>query len=88
MLLNPARTSTSCHKCLHIGNRSGKRFSCVNPVCLWKGDSDRNGAENLATLGRTLATPGGSGLACKLVFGDVSYFQLSLLSDDLGLLKS
>ena len=84
----PAYTSKSCHKCLHIGDRRGKYFRCVNPRCLHKCDADRNGAENIAALGRTLATPGGSGLACKLLLGDVSYFQLSLFGNDLGLLKS
>ena len=88
ILLNPAYTSKSCHKCLYIGYRNGKRFSCNNPSCSWKGDPDYNGAKNLAALGLTINQPGGTGLACRLQLGDVSYFQLSLFDDDLGLLKT
>jgi IS605 OrfB family transposase len=88
ILVNPAYTSKSCHKCLHIGNRNGKNFRCVNPSCNWKGDSDLNGAKNIAALGLCINQPGGSGLACRLRTGSVEYFQLSLFSDDLGLLKT
>ena len=73
-LVNPAYTSKSCHKCLNIGKRNGKKFSCSNNSCNWKGDSDYNGSQNISALGRILATPGGSGLVCKLRTGDVSYF--------------
>ena len=86
--VNPAYTSKSCHKCLHIGNRNGKKFSCTNTACNWKGDSDYNGAQNISALGLTINQPGGSGLACRLRTGDVSYFQLSLFDDNLGLLKT
>jgi putative transposase len=88
ILVNPAYTSKSCHKCLHIGNRNGKNFRCVNPSCNWKGDSDLNGAKNIAALGLCINQPGGSGLACRLRTGSVEYFQLSIFSDDLGLLKT
>jgi putative transposase len=88
MLVNPAYTSKSCHKCLHIGNRNGKSFRCVNPSCNWKGDPDYNGAKNIAALGLIINQPGGSGLACRLTTGSVEYFQLSLFGDDLGLLKT
>jgi putative transposase len=88
ILVNPAYTSKSCHKCLHIGNRNGKSFRCVNPSCSWKGDSDLNGAKNIAALGRTINTPGGSGLACRLSFGVQEDIQLNLFSDSLGLLKT
>jgi putative transposase len=87
ILINPAYTSKSCHKCLHIGNRSGKSFRCVNPECNWKGDPDYNGAKNIAALGLNINQPGGSGLACKLSFSVREYIQLSLFSDSLGLLK-
>ncbi len=79
-LVDPRYTSKSCYKCGHIGNRNGKKFSCSNISCNWKGDSDYNGAQNIAALGRILATPGGSGLACKLRTGSVEYFQLSLFA--------
>jgi IS605 OrfB family transposase len=88
IFVNPAYTSKSCHKCLHIGNRNGKTFRCVNPKCNWKGDSDYNGAKNIAALGLNINQPGGSGLACRLKTGSVEYFQFSLFSDDLGLLKT
>jgi IS605 OrfB family transposase len=78
ILVNPAWTSASCHKCLHIGNRNGKKFSCVNPACMWRGDSDRNGSENIAALGLTINQPGGSGLACQLKTGVREYIQLNL----------
>ena len=86
--VNPAYTSKSCHKCLHIGNRNGKSFRCVNSSCNWKGDPDYNGAKNISALGRSINTPGGSDLFCKLKTGNVEYFQLSLFGDDIGLLKT
>ncbi len=86
-LVNPAYTSKSCHKCLHIGNRSGKKFSCSNTACNWKGDSDYNGAKNISALGLTINQPGGSGLACRLRNGSVEYFQLSLFANERGLCK-
>lgn len=87
-LVNPAYTSKSCHKCLHIGNRNGKKFSCSNTSCNWKGDSDYNGAKNISALGLTINQPGGSGLVCRLKTGKVEYFQLSLFDSNLGLLKT
>ncbi len=88
ILVNPAYTSVSCHKCLHIGKRNGKHFRCVNPDCLNRCDADRNGAENIAALGLSINQPGGSGLACRLKTGGREYTQLSLFSDNLGLLKT
>ncbi len=88
ILVNPAYTSVSCHKCLHIGKRNGKSFRCVNPDCLNRCDPDYQGALNIAALGRSINTPGGSGLACRLAPGVGEYIQLSLFSDDLGLLKT
>lgn len=88
LFVNPAYTSKSCHKCLHIGNRNGKSFRCVNPSCNWKGDPDYNGAKNIAALGLTINQPGGSGLACRVSFGVREYIQLNLFGDNLGLLKT
>ena len=88
MFVDPRYNSKTCYKCGHIGNRSGKRFSCKNPECLNKCDPDRQGALNIAALGRSINTPGDSDLACRLQFGDVKYFQLSLFGEDLGLLKT
>ena len=88
ILVNPAYTSKSCHKCLHIGNRNGKKFQCVNSKCNWRGDPDYNGAKNIAALGLSINQPGGSSLVCKLSNGNVEYFQLSLFDYNLGLLKT
>jgi IS605 OrfB family transposase len=88
ILVNPAYSSKSCHKCLHISNRNGKSFQCLNLECNWKGDPDYNGAKNIAALGLSINQLGGSGLACRIKTGNVEYFQLSLFSDDLGLLKT
>jgi IS605 OrfB family transposase len=91
IFVNPAYTSRTCVKCLHIhpdpekSYRSGKRFSCGH--CGNKSDADNNGAEMIAALGRTINAPGGSYLACELKFGDVRYFQLSL-DLSIGLLKT
>ena len=103
IFVRPEYTSQSCYKCGHIGNRNGKRFTCKNPECLNKCDPDYQGALNIAALGRSINTPGGSGLACRLntgVHGHLAmanqvrhscpreYIQLSLFSDNLGLLKT
>jgi len=64
--VNPAYTSQTCHCCLHIGERAGKRFHCINPSCLWSGDADLNGACTIALVGRLVITPGGPPLCCGL----------------------
>ena len=88
ILVNPAYTSISCCRCGHIGQRNGKRFTCMNPQCLNQIDPDYQGALNIAALGRSINTPGGSGLACRLKTGVREYIQLNLFSDNLGLLKT
>jgi IS605 OrfB family transposase len=55
-LVPPAYTSQTCHCCLHIGERSGKRFVCVNAACGWRGDADLNGARNIKHIGDVLVT--------------------------------
>jgi len=37
VLVNPAYTSQMCHCCFVLGDRSGKRFWCINPACAWRG---------------------------------------------------
>ncbi len=83
ILVNPAYTSLSCHKCLVIGERNGKRFSC--PTC-GKFDADYNGAKNIQALGAIINRPGGPGLSCRLKT-EVQYFHRGLF-DSLGLLKT
>jgi putative transposase len=82
-LVNPAYTSRTCHKCLHIhpepdkSYRHGKRFICGNPACLWAGDADLNGAKNIAALGLSVNQP-----------GNPSYLCCNLSIDKSGLLKA
>jgi len=70
VLVPPAYTSQTCHKCLHIhpdlnqSYRSGKRFTCGH--CHWDGDADFNAANVTALLGLTVNQPRGSWLACQL----------------------
>jgi putative transposase len=71
ILVPPAYTSQTCHKCLHIhpdpaqSYRSGKKFKCGH--CGWEGDADLNGANVIALLGAAVNQPRGSGLFCSLV---------------------
>ncbi|ABD02176.1 ISSoc1, transposase [Synechococcus sp. JA-2-3B'a(2-13)] len=71
ILVPPAYTSQTCHKCLHIhpdpaqSYRSGKKFKCGH--CGWEGDADLNGANVIALFGAVVNQPRGSGLFCSLV---------------------
>ncbi|MGY2976303.1 RNA-guided endonuclease InsQ/TnpB family protein [Thermostichus sp. MS-CIW-37] len=71
ILVLPAYTSQTCHRCLHIhpdpaqSYRSGKQFKCGH--CGWEGDADLNGANVIALLGAVVNQPRGSGLFCSLV---------------------
>ncbi len=71
ILVNAAYTSQTCAECLHIhpkrgeSYRQGKKFACGH--CGNRCDADWNGAKNIATLGRFVNSPVGSGLACSLV---------------------
>jgi putative transposase len=70
ILVPPAYTSQTCHRCLHIhpdpaqSYRSGKKFKCRH--CGWEGDADLNGANVIALLGAVVNQPRGSGLFCSL----------------------
>jgi putative transposase len=74
ILVPPAYTSQTCHRCLHIhpdpaqSYRSGKKFKCGH--CGWEGDADLNGANVIALLGAAVNQPRGSGLFCSLVEHD------------------
>jgi putative transposase len=71
ILVPPAYTSQTCHRCLHIhpeqgkSYRSGKSFKCGH--CGWEGDADLNGANVIALFGAVVNQPRGSGLFCSLV---------------------
>lgn len=79
--VNPAYTSQTCHKCLHIhpvrgkSYRSDKRFKCGS--CGWHGDADLNGSMMIKLLGLSVNQPGGS-----------EYLSCSLSYDASGLLKA
>ena len=67
--VSPEYTSQMCHDCLHIGQRSGKRFVCTNPRCHLCGlaaDADINGARAIARLGASFMRPSGPWLSCAL----------------------
>jgi len=57
VLVDPAYTSKTCHKCGKPGVRYGKSFKC--PHCGWSGDADFNGANNIALLGLHVGQPCG-----------------------------
>jgi putative transposase len=63
VLVPPAYTSQTCHKCLHVhpdpaqSYRSGKKFKCGH--CGWEGDADLNGANVIALLGAVVNQPRG-----------------------------
>jgi putative transposase len=71
ILVPPAYTSQTCHRCLHIhpeqgkSYRSGKSFKCGH--CGWEGDADLNGANVIALFGAVVNQPRGPGLFCSLV---------------------
>ncbi|MFT0812651.1 RNA-guided endonuclease InsQ/TnpB family protein [Synechococcus sp. OH20] len=65
VVVPPAYSSQTCHRCLWLGQREGKHFRCVNPACGWEGDADLNGA-NIALLGVAVNRPRGPWLACQL----------------------
>jgi putative transposase len=70
ILVPPAYTPQTCHKCLHIhpdpaqSYRSGKQFKCGH--CGWEGDADWNGANMIAKPGAAVNQPRGPWLACQL----------------------
>nr|WP_257790502.1 transposase [Thermostichus lividus] len=77
VVVPPAYTSQTCHKCLHIhpdrskSYRLGKMFTCGH--CGWQGDADFNGANLIALLELPVNQPRGMAdatygawLACQL----------------------
>ena len=70
VFVNPAYSSQTCHRCLHIhpekgkSYRNGKTYKCGH--CGWVGDSDFNGANMISLLGAVVNTPRGSGLVCQI----------------------
>lgn len=62
----PAYSSQTCHSCLHIGLRAGKRFKCTNSGCSWHGDADFNAANVLSLIGASVSMPRDPWLSCQL----------------------
>lgn len=68
--VNPAFTSQTCHKCLHIhpvkgkSYRSGKAFKCGH--CDNHCDADENGSKVIELVGGSVNNPRGSVLSCNL----------------------
>ena len=54
-VINPRYTSQTCNACKHLGDRSGKHFSCPN--CGNIADADINAAQNIAQLGSLVNAP-------------------------------
>ena len=67
VLVSPRYSSQTCHACMHLGLRSGKRFKCMNQGCLWHGDADENASQNLSIIGGVVSLLRGSdSLSCEL----------------------
>jgi putative transposase len=71
VVVNPAYTSQTCAKCLHIhpirgkSYRSGKVFKCGH--CNNHGDADENGSKMISIVGAVFVNPlGGSVLSCDI----------------------
>ncbi len=65
--VSPRYSSQTCHSCMHIGLRSGKRFQCTNAECGWHGDSDSNASYNLSIIGGVVSLLRGSDeLSCAI----------------------
>jgi putative transposase len=93
--VSPRYSSQTCHACMHLGLRSGKRFKCMNSVCGWHGDADENASYVLSIIGGVVSLHRGSEiLSCEAValggFTDLSKLpnpKGELNRDDSGLLK-
>jgi putative transposase len=70
VLVPPAYTSQTCHKCLHIhpekgkSYRLGKSFKCGH--CGWEGDADHNASVVISLLGAAVNQPEIPKLSCPL----------------------
>ena len=70
ILVPPAYTSQTCHKCLHVhpikgqSYRNGKSFKCGH--CGYVGDADHNASNMISLLGAVVIQPESSTLFCSL----------------------
>ena len=68
--VSPRYSSQTCHACMYLGLRSGKRFKCVNEGCGWHGDADKNASYNLSIIGGVVSLLRGSDeLSCAINLG-------------------
>ena len=82
--VSPRYSSQTCHSCLYIGLRSGKKFKCTNADCCWSGDSDFNASLVLSIIGASVSKLRGSEiLSCELMRSGIPWDN----RDDSGLLK-
>ena len=81
--VSPRYSSKTCHACMHLGLRSGKRFKCTNNGCSWHGDADENASYNLSIIGGVVSLLRGSDcLSCELNRDDSGLLQYSNLRDE------
>jgi putative transposase len=72
--VSPRYSSQTCHACMHLGLRSGKRFKCTNGGCNWHGDADENASNVLSVIGGVVSLLRGSDLlACPIDSGLLKY---------------
>lgn len=72
--VSPRYSSQTCHACMHLGLRSGKRFKCTNGECNWHGDADENASNVLSVIGGVVSLLRGSdSLSCTLDSGLLKY---------------
>ncbi len=72
--VSPRYSSQTCHACMHLGLRSGKRFKCANGGCGWHGDADENASYNLSIIGGVVSLLRGSDeLSCTVSPGLLRY---------------
>ena len=77
--VSPRYSSQTCHTCMHLGLRSGKRFKCTNQACLWHGDADENASYNLSIIGGVVSLLRGSdSLSCALNSGLLKHQGLAV----------
>ncbi len=72
--VSPRYSSQTCHACMHLGLRSGKRFKCTNGDCGWHGDADENASHVLSIIGGVVSLLRGSDeLSCAINPGLLKY---------------
>jgi putative transposase len=77
--VSPRYSSQTCHCCLHLGLRSGKKFKCTNSICGWHGDADENACYVLSIIGGVVSLLRGSDqLSCAINSGLLKHQGLAV----------